>query len=363
VRRCLPLCSVVQQTPTSIPRAPSLDGHKRLTYLAIALCLLLVGVLRIVLLQHGPAPEVTDLLLNGAVILISAGVLGALLSGLVPLQTVEQGGLGFFLLLCLGFSLRLLLPGVSLELSNYGELLLLAVGAATYLLVAPRPASVVVISLTGLYLSVVWWRLLDIPDWAVISERIVCDLLTLVGLAFIALLGAHRAAWAQARDSARAMHDMALTDDLTRLPNRRSAYRAFEEAMRSEGTPVSVLLLDIDNFKRVNDTHGHEVGDEVIRAIAATLQITLGRSGTLVRWGGEEYLALLSGVTITHAAREAEALRAAVEHLTLPYGPLTVSVGVSSRLPGDSVKSLVHRADQGLYRAKEGGKNRVVQED
>ena len=363
MRAGLPLCGVVQPTPASLPRAPSLDGHKRLTYLAVALCLLLLGAVRIVLLERGPSPELTELLFNGALIVLGASILGALLSGVVKLETVEQLSLGTSVVLSLGFSLRLLLPDTAVELGNFGELLLLAVGAATYLLIAPRAASVVVISLTGLYLSVVWWRLLSQPDWSVISQRIVCDLLMLVGLAFTALLGAHRAAWSQARNSARAMHDMALTDDLTRLPNRRSAYHAFGEAMRGEATPVCVLLLDIDNFKRVNDIHGHEAGDEVIRAIATTLHAALGKSGTLVRWGGEEYLALLSGVTLVHAAREAEAVRAAVQNLASPYGPLTVSVGVSSRMPGDTVKSLVHRADQGLYRAKASGKNRVVLED
>ncbi|WP_293911811.1 GGDEF domain-containing protein [Deinococcus sp.] len=346
-----------------MPRAPSLDGHKRLTYLAIALCLLLVGALRIVLLGQSPQPDLSNLVLNGVVVALSVGVLGALLSGLVRLELIEQVGLGVFVLLALGFSLRLLLPGVALDMSNYGELLLLAVGAAAYLLIAPRPATVTVVSLTGLYLGVVWWRLLSAPDWATVSEQLICDLLMLVGLAFVALLGAHRAAWTQARDSARAMHDIALSDDLTRLPNRRSAYRAFEDAMRSEGTPVCVLLIDIDNFKRVNDTHGHEAGDEVIGEVARTLHSALGKSGSLSRWGGEEYLALLSGVTLTQAGRQAEALRSAVQHLKSPYGPLTVSVGVSSRLPGDSVKTLVHRADQGLYRAKAGGKNRVSQQD
>ena len=348
---------------TTLPRPPSLDGPKRLTYLGIAVMVVTANIINLVMQSLAASPSAALLGLSAL-----ATVLGLLLLLLaarsVKLQDIELLALGIFFLLVGAYDLALLLPGTPPDTFSYGALLLITLGAATYLRLPPPRATPLLASMLGLHLVSHWWRLLwpqPSPDLAGQLSR---DLTAVVALSLIALLGAHRAAWLDARDSARAMRDIALSDDLTGLPNRRAAYRRFGDAMRDPRTPVSVLLLDIDDFKQINDAHGHEVGDQVIRAIAQTLQSSLGKSGMLVRWGGEEFLALLSGASLSPAVREAEALREAVEGLRLPCGPLTVSVGVASRLSKDTVQSLVHRADQGLYHAKESGKNRVTaQED
>ena len=345
---------------TILPRPPSLDGPKRLTYLGIAVCQMVASLVTLVSQSLAPFPSVVVLGLSALATLLGLLLLLLLATKSVRLQDLELVGLGFFYCMVGAYDLALLLPQTPPDTFSYGSLLLVTLGAATYLRLPPPRALPLLISMLGLHLVSHWWRLV----WPQLSPelpmQLTRDLTAVVALALIALLGAHRAAWLDARDSARAMRDIALSDDLTGLPNRRAAYRRFDDAMRDPRTPVSVLLLDIDNFKHVNDTHGHEVGDQVIRAIAQKMQDTLGKSGMLVRWGGEEFLALLSGATLSPAMREAEALREAIEVLRLPHGPLTISVGVSSRVSKDTAQSLVHRADQGLYLAKESGKNRVV---
>jgi two-component system, cell cycle response regulator len=152
------------------------------------------------------------------------------------------------------------------------------------------------------------------------------------------------------------------TDALTGLPNRRH----LEERLRrlaEPGQELSVLLLDVDRFKRVNDEHGHAAGDEVLRAIAGRLR-GAARAGDLAgRWGGEEFLVVLPATGPAEAAALGERARAAIAVSPVPLEPdslwVTASVGVASGVD-DGWEGLVRRADIGLYAAKEGGRDRVV---
>jgi len=157
-------------------------------------------------------------------------------------------------------------------------------------------------------------------------------------------------------------------DSLTGVANRRT----FDEALESEwrragraGTPVSLVMLDLDWFKDFNDRHGHIAGDERLRVVARTLAATLGRAGDLLaRYGGEEFVALLPGTVASDAAAVADRLRASIEAL-VPSGGLertTLSAGVATLIPRDDSPSsdLVEAADAALYRAKAQGRNRVV---
>jgi diguanylate cyclase (GGDEF)-like protein len=158
------------------------------------------------------------------------------------------------------------------------------------------------------------------------------------------------------------MRDLALTDELTRLPNRRHLMALGERALAHEGA-LSVAALDIDYFKRINDRHGHAVGDLVLQRVARALQGALREGDAVGRTGGEEFVALLHDAGEFDAMRACERLRAAVERMDcsgLPAGLApSISIGVAQRLPAEAFDALLQRADHALYAAKEAGRNRV----
>jgi diguanylate cyclase (GGDEF)-like protein len=163
------------------------------------------------------------------------------------------------------------------------------------------------------------------------------------------------------------MRDLALTDELTRLPNRRHfmtvAAEAFEQARRS-GADLSLAAIDIDHFKRINDRHGHATGDIVLQRVAHALRSALRPGDMVGRTGGEEFLCLLRGASKDDALSAGERLREAVMAIDcgdLPGGVApSISIGVAGSQPQDATLDLLcRRADHALYRAKENGRNRV----
>ena len=171
--------------------------------------------------------------------------------------------------------------------------------------------------------------------------------------------------WRQVVNTRR-MRSMAMTDELTRLPNRRHIFTALEiilaEAKR-HGHPVALIVLDIDRFKRVNDTWGHAAGDEILKAVARTCRLTLRPSDQIGRIGGEEFLIVLHTPTSAQQAADvAERIRAAVEQLDVASAgeglQVTISLGVWVTTDYDATAA-VAAADALLYRAKKSGRNRV----
>ena len=161
------------------------------------------------------------------------------------------------------------------------------------------------------------------------------------------------------------LHSRAQTDELTGALTRR-ALRELAPALIAGAQRVdrelAVLMLDIDHFKVINDTHGHASGDEVLRVVAATLQAQKRADGLLARYGGEEFVALLPVDGLPTARRIAERMRGAIADTDwqraakLPTS-VTVSIGVSMVGPGESLDAALGRADEALYRAKRGGRN------
>jgi diguanylate cyclase (GGDEF)-like protein len=166
--------------------------------------------------------------------------------------------------------------------------------------------------------------------------------------------------------NARLLRTMAMTDELTRLPNRRHLFAVAGARLNDagrKGEPVSVLALDVDHFKRINDTFGHDVGDAVLLRVAQACRSALRHDDHIGRTGGEEFVAVLPHADAAHALEVAERLRAAVESLDWsgvdPALRVTVSVGVAQRTDADDFAALAKRADDSLYRAKHAGRNRV----
>lgn len=164
---------------------------------------------------------------------------------------------------------------------------------------------------------------------------------------------------------------MATTDELTQLANRREAMRRLNEFWARgsrDHAPLASIMLDIDHFKRCNDTYGHDAGDTVLRETANALRQNARAGDTVCRLGGEEFLVLCPGATAEMAAIGAERLRAAVESNLVRHDDVelsvTVSAGVGAREASmPSPDDLLKAADEALYAAKRGGRNRVCVAD
>jgi diguanylate cyclase (GGDEF)-like protein len=164
------------------------------------------------------------------------------------------------------------------------------------------------------------------------------------------------------------LRNQALRDPMTGLYNRRylldTLEREFERTAGSD-KPLSVILFDIDHFKKFNDLFGHDAGDSVLVAIGTLLRRWAEPAETCVRYGGEEFIVLLPGMALAQAAGRADDLRRAVELLVIPHqserlGPISISAGVSTfPADGHDPASLIKAADVALYRAKSAGRNRV----
>jgi two-component system chemotaxis response regulator CheY len=174
----------------------------------------------------------------------------------------------------------------------------------------------------------------------------------------------------KARDK---MHELAMHDELTGLNNRRAFYEhaqsVLEHAVR-EGMPLSILMIDIDHFKSVNDRYGHLVGDQVLRSVADAIESKLRSYDRAGRWGGEEFIVILPTTEIDDAAKIAERLRQAVSSMAFPrlkgqIDPeslhVEISVGVVGIKKGErvSLDSLVNLADEMLFQSKREGRNRI----
>lgn len=162
--------------------------------------------------------------------------------------------------------------------------------------------------------------------------------------------------------------DMANHDFLTGLLNRREMFtRLSLEVSRSNrmNDPLSIIMMDIDHFKDINDTHGHIVGDMVLKEIAHRLREGMRDYDLICRFGGEEFLVMTPETDVERATELAERLRGMVSDIPFPImdassATITISAGVTQFLEGESVEAMISRADSALYRAKALGRNRVA---
>jgi len=171
------------------------------------------------------------------------------------------------------------------------------------------------------------------------------------------------------REDLESLRQEAYTDGLTGIANR----RRFDQVLRhaamlasEQGTALSLLMIDIDHFKEFNDTHGHQIGDQVLRLLAATLRENVKGQDTPARYGGEEFAIVLPNTERDNAVILAEQIRRAISSKNVrnrrtgeDLGRITISIGVAAYGYGESLSQFIHRADQALYLAKHAGRNRV----
>lgn len=207
-------------------------------------------------------------------------------------------------------------------------------------------------------------------EHALLQERLAGRWLSVaIALAAVLLVVLGALVWRHRRTSV-AMRGLAMTDDLTGLPNRRAALAELEVQLARAVPNCALLLADIDLFKAINDNHGHLAGDQILRAVgeavrAIGLSHDSGHGSTcLARFGGEEFVAVLPSVALDEAVASAERFRAQVAALDVsrwsPERSVTISVGVTLIAPGDTLSTLLRRADEALYAAKASGRNAVV---
>ena len=163
-----------------------------------------------------------------------------------------------------------------------------------------------------------------------------------------------------------ALRRQAMVDPLTEIGNRRYAETRLNSIINEAGRyewPFGLLLIDIDFFKDVNDKRGHDVGDEVLRMVAKTIEMGIRNFDVVARWGGEEFIAIIKQVDKDGLQTVAEKLRMLVEHSAIHKGTekiaVTISVGGTAAKKKDELHKLIKRADIELYRAKASGRNRV----
>jgi diguanylate cyclase len=196
----------------------------------------------------------------------------------------------------------------------------------------------------------------------------------------LAMVARTRAAEAELRKSTRELQGLrahlaeaqhfADVDPLTELANRRAFKRDLERAIldcRAKGEPLALAFCDIDHFKRLNDHHGHETGDRVLRFVAQLMTKHFARKGTVGRFGGEEFVVMFPGVTAEAAHAHVDKCRAALADLPLyaastgdRIGAVSFSAGVTALGDGETMADLLRRADDLLYRGKGEGRNRVI---
>jgi diguanylate cyclase (GGDEF)-like protein len=169
-------------------------------------------------------------------------------------------------------------------------------------------------------------------------------------------------------ESLRKHHDelehISTTDALTGLSNRRHLMNLLTheiERARRADQPFSILMLDVDHFKTYNDNHGHQAGDEALARISKVLRRSIRPYDCAVRYGGEEFLVILSATSLDRARESAERIRKQVQEEQFDHGPLTISIGVAEYPShGDTAKSVIGQADAALYEAKRAGRDRVM---
>ena len=231
---------------------------------------------------------------------------------------------------------------------------------------APRSARRIGIATVVLTCVTAFVCTLQIPDlkWEYVAATVRLFMAAVVLVALVSFVHDTVAEHATLLESHRLMQTLAMCDSLTDLPNRRACEATLVREIaraRRDKTPLSLVMIDVDHFKEINDQRGHDAGDRVLVEVAQTLRNSIRLSDEAARWAGDEFMIVLPATALDKALRVAERIRAAVECAqATPISP-TVTLGVAELVASkDDMRSLVARADRNLYEAKRSGRNCTV---
>jgi len=312
-----------------------------------------------------PNPDLFVLYGNPVLLLQCAWLVWWLLSGR-PLRPAEQVVL---VVNTLGILVQLLLALVGgkphlIDLTGSAYWTLVALSILSFLIFTNRQALTFTAGFYLLSVALPWSVLLarggGLSGYGeLLRVQLVCGTV----LVLLSVLAWYRESFVAERGQRLSLEHLANTDPLTQIPNRRALYPEIERLLAETHTRPGgcLILLDIDHFKRVNDTFGHNVGDEVLIRMATLLRAELRDGDTVGRWGGEEFLLTLPGLSLDLGEKVAGRLRRRIEEqLGVGGHPITASFGVTLCAQSDDLQSCTGRADRALYAAKASGRNRVV---
>ncbi|MFB9995243.1 GGDEF domain-containing protein [Deinococcus oregonensis] len=346
--------------------APWSELLRRRVYLA-ALAFGIPVLLMVWALQFGQSkPDLYILYAHPLLMIMCIWAVGWLLRGR-PLRVAEQ-----VVFICNVFAvlaqslMTALTPGAAvLDLSSSTYWMLVALSILAFLMFGTRRAGVLAAINYLLCVAFPWAALLLRGEGSLSANTSLLRVQLTCGAILVLLFGLawYRARFLQERSERLTLYHLAHTDPLTGLPNRRALYPAVDDLLVAipQGTSGSVILLDLDHFKRINDTYGHNIGDDVLIYTAALLRSALRDGDTVGRWGGEEFLITLPDTDTIGATKVAERVRRLMQNTPQPpAGQVTASLGVATCEPGDDLRVLTARADAAMYEAKQLGRNRVV---
>lgn len=197
------------------------------------------------------------------------------------------------------------------------------------------------------------------------SEALTGFSVLVISLTYLALLLAlynlvkHEKQGAQATAENKTLGDLTFIDALTGIPNRHSAEAMLAQAIATTQTTFSVVLIDLDHFKNINDTYGHPTGDRVLQQFSTFVKRKLRGPDMAARWGGEEFLLIALDTDTPGCLAITERLQEDMKQVVFPVPELTFSGGIATYQPGDTAASLIERADHALHQAKSSGRNRL----
>ncbi|WP_050920798.1 GGDEF domain-containing protein [Deinococcus gobiensis] len=304
-----------------------------------------------------PSPDPLDRVALPLLALLWVALWGALRQRKLKLSQAQAAVFaahGLYLLLALDHQFRVFAP--QMHMLSESTYWFAPLYAAAFLFFLPRHALYLGLPIFTASVVIVAAHFLRVPafrqDTSLIASTAQFLLVGATMMLLQAVMGRRHAAMLAAQVAA-------AQDALTGLANRRAAEERLL-ALEASGQAYALVLFDLDHFKRINDEHGHAVGDQVLRSCADHALRTLPPEALAARWGGEEFLLILPGPGADLSLKVAEKLQACLAAQPIrPVGPITASFGVAYGQPGESGAALLDRADAALYRAKAAGRNTV----